>query len=100
MPDPKSDRALVQPRIEIVICLRNKSFLAIWPHKAFRVESFRVLPIARAIVCMSNETMVVLLDWMEYSQTAGGSMKTTVPFFTINYRWAARTDGSLPLARE
>ena len=37
---------------------------------------------------------------MEYSRTAEASTKTTAPFFTINSRWAARTDGSLPLARE
>ena len=52
--EPKPDRVPVQPRIEPAVCLRNKGLLAVWPHKALRLESFWVLPIARAIVCMSK----------------------------------------------
>ena len=100
MADPKSDGCSAQPRIETTACLRDEDFLARWPHKTSRVESFGVLPRARVIVCMSNETTVVLLEWTEYSRIAGGSTKTAVPFFTINSRCADRTVGSLPLARE
>ena len=50
--DPKSDGVVSKFGRETAACLRDEGLLAVWLHKAPRVETFGILPIARVIVYM------------------------------------------------